>query len=273
MKFASYFIFFIYFIFLSGPSDATTENKIAPSLMADVINISEDGNTIHAIGDVEVAFGSQTLKAHSIKYNKLTDKIEATGPLTLAQGKNVVFSAEKAFLDSNLSNLTMVKAKFILANSLEIFSKEIKRIDGKFTNFYETVASTCKICNKTHVPLWEIRAKKIIHNSDTKQIYFYKSKFLFSGIPLAYLPIMRVPDPSIKRFNGFLIPELNYSNTLGAEIKLPYFVTLGKHADIILEPTFNKKSNNSLGVKYQHLFKNSDLNYLYINDNYLIKKK
>ena len=64
--------------------------------MADVINISEDGNTIHAIGDVEIAFGNQTLKAHSIKYNKLTDKIEATGPLTLAQGKNVVFSAEKA---------------------------------------------------------------------------------------------------------------------------------------------------------------------------------
>ena len=260
MKIASYFVFFIYFIFLSGPSDATTENKIAPSLMADVINISEDGNTIHAIGDVEVAFGNQTLKAHSIKYNKLTDKIEATGPLTLAQGINVVFFAEKAFLDSNLSNLTLVRAKFILANSLEIFSKEIKRIDGKFTNFYETVASTCKICNKTHVPLWEIRAKKIIHNSDTKQIYFYKSKFLFSGIPLAYLPIIRVPDPSIKRFNGFLIPELNYSNTLGAEIKLPYFVTLGKHADIILEPTLNKKSNNSLGVKYRRLFKNSDLN-------------
>ena len=47
---------------------------------------------------------------------------------------------------------------------------------------------------------------------------------------------------------------------MGAEIKLPYFLTLGKHSDIILEPTFNKKSNNSLGVKYRRLFKNSDLN-------------
>ena len=274
MKIASYLIFFIYFIYLSGPADAITGKKIPPSLMADVINISEDGNTIHAIGDVEVAFDNQTLKAHSLKYNKSTNKIEATGPLTLAQGKNVVFYAEKAFLDSDLSNLTLVRAKFILANSLEIFSKEIKRTDGKFTNFYETVASTCKICNKTHVPLWEIRAKKIIHNSDTKQIYFYKSKFIFSGIPLAYLPILRVPDPSIKRFNGFLIPELNYSNTLGAEIKLPYFLTLGKHSDIILEPTFNKKSNNSLGVKYRRLFKNSDLhlNMFAINETVSEKK-
>ena len=75
-------------------------------------------------------------KAHSIKYNKLTDKIEATGPLTLAQGKNVVFSAEKAFLDSNLSNLTMVRAKFILANSLEIFSKDsYPRFLGKNQKF------------------------------------------------------------------------------------------------------------------------------------------
>ena len=259
MKITPYFIFFILFILLSGSAYASTDKNTAPSLVADIINISEDGNTIHASGNVEVTFGDQTLKAHSIKYNKSTDKIEAIGPLTITQGKNAVFTAEKAFLDSNLKNLSLARAKFILANSLKIFSTEINRMDGT-TNFYDTVASTCKICNKTHIPLWEIRAKKIIHNSYTKQVYFYKSKFIFSGIPIAYLPILRVPDPSVKRFNGFLTPELDYSNTLGAEIKLPYFLTLGKHSDVILEPTINKKSVNSLVVKYQSLFKNSDLN-------------
>jgi LPS-assembly protein len=260
VKIASYLTFFIYFIFLSAPAEAITNKKIAPSLTANVINISDDGNTIHAFGEVQIVFGNQKLKASSLKYNKLTDKIEAIGPLILTIENNVLFLAEQAFLDSDLNNLTLVRAKFILANSLEIFSTKVNKTDGKLTNFYETVASTCKICNKTQVPLWEIRAKKIIHNSDTKQVHFYKSKFVFLGIPLAYLPILRVPDPSVKRFKGFLVPELDYSNTLGTKIKLPYFLTLGEHSDVIIEPTINKKGNNALGIKFQRLFASSDLN-------------
>ena len=260
MKITVYLTFFIYFIFLSSPAEAITNKKIAPSLMADVINISDDGNTINAIGNVQVVFGNQTLKASSLKYNKLTDKIEAIGPLILTLENNVLFSADQAFLNSDLNNLSLVRAKFILASSLEIFSKKVIKTDGKLTYFYETVASTCQICNKTQVPLWEIRAEKIIHNSDTKQVHFYKSKFIFLGIPLAYLPILRVPDPRVKRYNGFLVPELNYSNTSGAKIKLPYFLTLGDHSDVIIEPTINKKGNNALEIKFQRLFANSDLN-------------
>ena len=69
-----------------------------------------------------------------------------------------------------------------------------------------------------------------------------------------------MPDPRVKRFNGFLVPELDYSNTLGAKIKLPYFLTLGKHSDVIIQPTINKKGNNALGIKFQRLFVSSDLN-------------
>ena len=135
MKIAAYLTFLIYFIFLSASAEAITNKKIAPSLMADVINISDDGNTIHAIGEVQIVFGNQTLKASSLKYNKLTDKIEAKGPLILELENNVLFLAEQAFLDSDLNNLTLVKAKFILANSLEIFSTKVNKTDGKFTNF------------------------------------------------------------------------------------------------------------------------------------------
>ena len=260
MRVATNLIFFMICVITCLQVNATANDKLVPSLMADVIQISEDGNTIHASGDVQITFGDQTLKALSVKYSKLTNKIEAGGPLTLSQGTKTIFFAKEAILYSDLKNLTLTQAKFILENSLEVYSKNIRRVDGKFTNFYETVASTCKVCNENDIPLWQIKAKKITHNSSSKQIYFYNAKFIFSGVPLAYLPLLRVPDPSVKRFNGFLTPELNYSNNIGSNITLPYFITLGKHSDVTLEPTINTKNNNSFGLKYRHLFKLSDLN-------------
>ena len=73
-------------------------DKLVPSLMADVIQISEDGNTIHASGDVQITFGDQTLKALSVKYSKLTNKIEASGPLTLSQGTKTIFFAKVLYI-------------------------------------------------------------------------------------------------------------------------------------------------------------------------------
>jgi LPS-assembly protein len=74
-----------------------------------------------------------------------------------------------------------------------------------------------------------------------------------------YFPTLRIPDPSVKRANGFLIPEINHSSVSGTELNLPYFVALNKSSDIIFKPKVSTSKNVSLGVEYRKLFKKSDL--------------
>ena len=49
--------------------------EAAPSLVADMITVTEDGNTIIAKGNVEVTYKDIKVKAEEISYNKLNDQI------------------------------------------------------------------------------------------------------------------------------------------------------------------------------------------------------
>ena len=126
--------------------------------------------------------------------------------------------------------------------------------------FYKTYASTCNICEQDRTPLWEIRAERIEHDENLKQIYFYRSQFRFLGVPVLYSPLLRLPDPSLKRAKGFLVPDIKYSKSSNIKIKMPYFLPLNKSSDVLLTPEINFNNSMDLGVKYRKLYKSSDLN-------------
>ena len=230
-----------------------------PSLIADIITVSEDGNVINAKGNVNISFENQSLKASMINYNKLTGKINALGPIILDDGNQTIILADEAILDKNFNNAVLKRVKFVLSRSLEISSAKVIRENSRFNNFYETIASTCMVCKKNKTPLWEIRSRKIVHDSKLKEVYFYNSQFRISGIPIMYFPTLRIPDPSVKRATGFLVPEINHSSVSGTEFNLPYFVALNKSSDIIFKPKVSTSKNVSLGAEYRKLFNNSDL--------------
>jgi len=252
--------FFIIFTILTCALTFNANANTNPSLIADVITVSEDGNVINAKGNVNISFEDQSLKASMISYNKLTGKIIALGPIILDDGNQAVILADEAILDKNFNNAVLKRVRFVLSRSLEISSAKVIRENSRFNNFYETIASTCMVCKKNKTPLWEIRSRKIVHDSKLKQVYFYNSQFKLSGIPIMYFPTLRIPDPSVKRANGFLTPEINHSSVTGTELNLPYFVALNKSSDMIFKPKISTSKNVSLGVEYRNLFKKSDLN-------------
>ena len=236
----------------------STGLKAAPSLIADVITVTEDGNTINAHGNVEIEYKKIKLTAEKITYNKITDQIRAIGPITFYDGDNSLIIADNAIFDKNFRDAALNNAKFLLSDSLKIISKRIIRKNGATNEFHETRASTCNICSKSDTPLWEIRAKKIHHDEKSKQIYFYKSQFRFFGIPMAYFPIIRLPDPNVKRAKGFLTPDLSYSTASSTKLQLPYFIPLTDYSDVIVSPAINTNGSYSVGFDYRQLFEKSE---------------
>src|SRR5690606_15477514 len=112
----------------------------------------------------------------------------------------------------------------------------IARIDGRYTRLTQSVASSCEVCAGNPTPVWEIRAREIIHDQQERQLYFDQAQFRFLGVPIFYAPRLRLPDPTLKRASGFLLPSLRTSSTLKTGLKLPYFLKLGDHADVTLTP-------------------------------------
>nr|WP_252729449.1 LPS assembly protein LptD [Pacificibacter marinus] len=134
----------------------------------------------------------------------------------------------------------------------------MERIDGRYTRLARTVSSTCKICEGSSVPLWQIRASEVIHDSEARQIYFTDAQLRLWDVPVFFLPRLRLPDPTLERATGFLVPVLNDSSTLGTGLQIPYFITLGEHRDLTVSP-FIATEARSLNLRYRQAYQNGAL--------------
>jgi LPS-assembly protein len=91
-----------------------------------------------------------------------------------------------------------------------------------------------------------------------KQLYFENATFHIWDFPIFWIPRMRLPDPSLKRAAGLLIPRQQITSRLGTGVKLPYFIPLGDHADVTLTPYLSAKTR-TLELIYRQAFTNGDL--------------
>ncbi len=96
----------------------------------------------------------------------------------------------------------------------------------------------------------------MIRDDERKQIHFRSATFEVFGLPVFYLPYMRIPDPSVRRASGFLSPVILSSEYFGDGIKLPYYLVLGDHADATITPTLSFSGASIIDAEYRQRFTN-----------------
>ncbi len=244
------------FVCFSSPGAA--QESAPATLIAD--NILFDGSSsVTASGAVEVFFNGSRLRAQSIRFDGATQQLQVTGPLTLVdESGNAAIVAEFAQLSSDLQDGVLQSARLVLDRQLQIAATEITYTEGRYTQIYQGVASSCEVCADNPRPLWEIRARRIIHDSVEQQIYFDDAIFRIMGVPVFYLPRMRLPDPTLARANGFLAPSIRADDITGTQLRLPYFLMLGQSADLTLTPWLGIESQ-TVELRYRQAFTNGQL--------------
>lgn len=227
----------------------------APSmLIADHVEILGDGRLV-ARGNVEAMQGTAHIKASRITYDPDAESLSIEGPIFLKEGDNTVILASSADLSTDLTEGLMRSAQVVLDQQLQIKAVELNRVSGRYTQLYNVVASSCEVCAANPVPLWQIRAKRVIHDQEEKQIHFDHAVFDVVGVPVFYLPHLRIPDPTLERATGFLAPSFHNGNDLGFGVKLPYFIALGSDKDLTLTPYLAAGYTQTLELRYRQAFR------------------
>ncbi len=244
-------------VLLSAILNTRGEAQNFATLVADKVWIAGD-NTLNAEGHVEVLFKSTRIKADKISYNKTADTLKIEGPIQITQADGTVIHATSATFSDSLRNGVIQSAKLVLNQQLQIAAVEIQRVGGRYTQMYKTVASSCRVCAGSPIPLWQIRASRIVHDQLERQLYFDNAVLKVMDIPIFYIPRLRLPDPTLKRATGFLIPQLISNSELGFGLKIPYFIRIGDHADVTLIPLFATKSK-TLEYKFRRAFRKGDI--------------
>lgn len=239
----------------------TATQSQAATLVADRVTIG-GGNTLIAEGSVEVYYQGNRLTAARIQYDPTNETMLITGPIRMidATGRADIL-ADSASIDQDMQNGILNGARLVLARELQLAANQMERRDGRYSVLDTVVASSCQICATDPTPLWEIRARRVTHDQVTRQLYFEKAQFRAFGVPLAYLPAVKMPDPTVERMSGFLAPVFRSSSLLGTGISLPYFITMGDSRDLTVTPSITTQDGYTLGLRYREAYRTGRLDW------------
>ena len=224
------------------------------TLVADKVVYDPDAGTLSAEGNVEVFYQGNRLEAHRLRYSEKTGLLTAEGPIRMETSGGTVILADLTELSPDFANGLIQGARLLINQQLQLAAAEGHRVDGRFTTLDKIVASSCQVCAEHRTPTWQIRAGRVVHDDLKKQIYFENAWFDLYGVPIGYFPYLRIPDPSIGRSSGFLLPRVSTSELWGYGVKVPYYLTLGDHADATITPFVTTGGTSILEGEYRQNF-------------------
>lgn len=94
----------------------------------------------------------------------------------------------------------------------------------------------------------------MVHDEVERQIYFDNAQFRLAGVPVFAIPRLRMPDPTLTRATGFLMPSIRTTSDLGTGILIPYFFVLGSSSDLTVTPYLTFRDSTTLNLRYRQAF-------------------
>jgi LPS-assembly protein len=255
-------LFLLAFAFVATPIGvyAQTEPENPPAiLIADSIFVTAESKLI-AQGNVEAFYGDIRLRARKVVYDRTTGAMIIDGPIILEQGDDVTILASAAELDQTLQNGLLSGARMVMNQQMQLAAVHISETGGRYSQLYKARVTSCHVCADGSPPLWQIRAKRVVHDRLDKKLYFENAQFRVLDVPIFYVPKFQLPDPSVKRASGFLVPTVRSTTQLATGVKTPYFIKLGDSKDLTLTPYLSSKTT-TMEFRYRQALSNGRMEF------------
>ena len=241
---------------LCFPSDLYSQTTDF-SLAADKILIDEYG-VLTASGNVVIRYGSRVIRAKSLVYNKNDDHLKIAEIKEFIDSNKIKISANSAELNSSLNKGTLSLVKVLLDEQIKIDAGNIEYKDGTLSKVSEiTRITSCNECEEK-APQWHFTASSASRDLQNLNVIYRDVTVRVKDFPIAYIPYLRLPDPTVERAQGFLTPIIALTSNLGVGTKLPYFIPIGGSRDILVTPLVSSNSR-TVEYRYRQVFRNGSL--------------
>lgn len=252
-------------IWLAAPVEAAerkTDDKLPVHLAADQVTHDRELGVITATGNVEIVHGDRILQADTVAYNERQDVVAATGNVRLLEPTGDVLFGEYMELTSDMANGFVRNLRMILKDRSRIAANGARRTDTTRLEMAKAVYSPCEACrdNPDRPPLWQVKAVRVIHDSEAQTVEYKDAILEVGGFPVAYLPYLAHPDPTVRRRSGFLTPGFGGSSYFGSILRTPYFWNIAPNRDLTVTPMITSKERVALFTDYRQKTMTGELN-------------
>jgi len=230
-------------------------------LIADEVVYDENLGVATARGNVELQQGPRILLADTVTYNERTDTVTASGNVSLTEPSGEVLFSDYAELHTGLKTGFIDNLRYLLTDNSRLAANRGRRTSGERKILDRAVFSPCALCEEdpTDPPLWQVKAVRVIHDEQARDIIYEDATLEFFGVPVLYTPFLRHPDPTVDRRSGLLAPRMGYSGELGAIYGQPYYYSFNPSQDVEVEPIIYTNEGGVLRTKYRQRFTRGEI--------------
>ncbi len=227
---------------------------------ADELVYDTDKNTVSASGNAKLYYQGKVLEADKVIYHSDTGHVFAEGHVILTEPDGQILHATSLELSEQFRDGFINSFKLDTPDNTHFVAPRGERISSTQTIFEKGTFTACDACKEdpSKPPLWQVRARRIIHNQVEKVIYYEDAMLDIGGVPVMYMPYFSAPDNTIPRRSGFLTPQYSATTTLGQGLAIPYYHVISPDRDMTVSPTYYSRQGLLLEGEYRQKLENGD---------------
>jgi len=230
-------------------------------ITADELLYDDELEIVVARGNVEISQGGRLLRADRVTYNRASRIVTASGNVVLRETGGELLFAEYAELDDELSQGFIERVGILFPDDSRVAAVGGVRREDRLTEVDRAVYSPCDLCEEDpeRAPLWRLRAARVTHDSERKDV-IYRDAFLdLFGIPVFYTPYLSHPDPTVEQRTGFLTPSFGSTATLGPFAYNYFYWGIAPDKDATFTLGATRDAGILLGAEYRQRFADGEI--------------
>jgi LPS-assembly protein len=238
-----------------GSSSIAKDAKLL--LTSSELVYDKDNQKIIAVGGVQINYGGYKLVAKRVEYNQKTGRMMAQGEIELIEPGGNRLYADKMDITDDFGNGFIDALRVETTDNTRLVALKGRRVNAEEMILENGIYTACEPC-KQHPekpPFWQVKAERVIQNGKTHTVRLENAKFELFGRPIAYIPVLELPDQTVKRKSGLLFPKMSSSENLGFGLGIPYYQTFGPHADATLTITGYTAQGALIDAEFRQQFK------------------
>ncbi|MCF6344073.1 MAG: LPS assembly protein LptD [Devosiaceae bacterium] len=225
------------------------------SLSSDYLSQNAAGIVI-ATGQVDISYLGYFATADRLEFNQKTRDMTLIGNAVIRSPDNTEYKADRIELTGNFKLAVLKSMIMVTSDGAMISASDVDHNQDASTILENGTYAPCGTCidEKGRRIGWRIRTERMIYDRENENLDLEQPILEILGVPIAWLPWIRLPDPSNPRANGIRMPSYYYSEDIGLKLELPYFYAAGKDTDIIFTPAITVRQGPLLSVTVDHRF-------------------
>lgn len=210
-------------------------DKDAPVLFqADRASYDVDGRVVRLTGNVEIYSDGRLLTADEVAYDQTTGVVTATGNVVIRERNGETLTADHVQLTGDLREGVIENIGYIIDEHTRLAAARGTRTAGNVNTLESAVFTPCQVCAANPVPLWQIKAVRVVWDEKQRRISYENATFELFGTAIATVPAFSHADFTVQNQTGFLAPSGGHSNDLGYFVEIPYHFALDPSYDFTL---------------------------------------